>query len=268
MLGDHGGAQAEAFRTLRTSIAFVALKQELRMLLVTSARSGDGKTETVANLGVAFARSGRDVIICDLDARRPSLGTLFGPRSSQGVTDVVLGQASLDRALTTIEVGSSTLDVRARLSAYKSREQREPREPAPGTDGKLQILPFGTFRPPDPGALVSSDALQEVLAELRERADLVIIDTAPLLVVGDALELSAEADGILAVVRATRASRGDLAETRRLLATSPAPTIGFVLTDTNATIGEDYGYGYGFDRGSNSRVATIAMEAFERPAER
>ncbi len=265
MLGDHGGAQAEAFRTLRTSIAFVGLKQELRSLLVTSARSGDGKTETVANLGIAFARSGRHVIICDLDARRPSLGTLFGPRSSQGVTDVVLGQATLDRALTTIEVGTSTLDVRARLSAYKSAEQYDP---PPGADGRLQVLPFGTFRPPDPGALVSSDALQDVLASLRERADLVIIDTAPLLVVGDALELSAEVDGILTVVRATRASRGDLAETRRLLATSPAPTIGFVLTDTSATIGEDYGYGYGFDRGSDSRVAAIATEAFERPAER
>jgi Mrp family chromosome partitioning ATPase/capsular polysaccharide biosynthesis protein len=261
MLGDHGGAQAEAFRSLRTSIAFIGLRRNLRTVVVTSARPGEGKTLTVANLGIAFARSGRDVIIVDLDARKPALGGLFGAGAEPGVTDVVLGELSLEKALRPMSVGGTMLDVKTRVSNYRVRGRQTEPDPAaalPDVAGRFQLLPFGTYRPPDPGAFVSSEALQSLLVELRDLPDLVIIDSPPLLAVGDALELSTEADGVLAVVRATKATRNDLAEMRRLLASSPAPTLGFVLTDS----GGAEGYGYGYGSGVSSRLDPIARERF------
>ncbi len=262
MLGARASAQAEAFRMLRTSLTFASLKNELRTLLVTSARPDEGKTVTVANLGIAFALSGRDVIICDLDARKPSLGELFGySQARPGVTDVVLSQTRLESALTKVELsGNMRSSVDSRVRGYgNSRGSGEVK-----VNGNLQVLPFGTFRPPDPGAFISSDALRDVVADLRKRAEIVIIDTAPLLLVSDALALSTGVDGILVVVRGTRATRGDLTEMRRILDASPAPVVGFVMTDVRAP-DNAYGGAYGYSNRGTSALESISLETFESP---
>jgi Mrp family chromosome partitioning ATPase/capsular polysaccharide biosynthesis protein len=261
MINDLGGAQAEAIRVLRTSLAFVSLKQKLEVLLVTSPRESDGKTTTAANLSIAFARSGRDVIVCDLDARKSSLPAAFGAgQGHPGLTDVVLGQANLDSVLKTIDVNAGVFDPRARLHAYgqRPRSATSARDARPETAaGKLQILSFGTFRPPNPGEFISTDAVRDLLSDLRSRTDLVIIDSPPILSVGDALILSANVDAILLAIRATTTTRGDLAETRRLLEGVPSTTIGFVLTDTRSA-GDAYGYGYGYS--GSSPLEAIALD--------
>lgn len=256
MLDEIGSPQAEAVRMLRTSLAFTALKQDIRLLLITSPRTSDGKTTTVANLGVAFARSGRNVVLCDLDARKPSLAQAFGGVDRRvGLTDVVLGQASLGKALTTIDISGGTFDLGA-MNPGRSRTKALS-EPAPAA-GKLQVLGFGTFAPPDPGEFIATEQVQSLLRDLRDQTDLVIIDSAPMLTVGDTLMLSIGVDAILLVVRATSVRRSDLAEVRRLVETFPAPTIGYALTDTEAPP-DMYGYGYVY--GSDSSLPPIALDS-------
>jgi Mrp family chromosome partitioning ATPase len=103
------------------------------------------------------------------------------------------------------------------------------------------VLPAGPI-PPDPGEFVATRALSEVLAELRERADVILIDAPPALRVGDAMTLTAKVDGVLVVTRMKVVRRHMLVELARQLASVRTPVLGFVVT--GATGGDD-GYGYG-----------------------
>lgn len=246
-----GGAQADAFRMLRTNLAFAALTRELSIFLVTSPRPGDGKTTTSANLAMAAARGGQHVILCDLDAHNPALSeALRIPRGKVGVTDIVLGRGKVENALVPVDVRP---DSRAdALAAYGSPQAKKA---TPLAVGRLDVLPFGTLQPPDPGEFVAANAVGELLRDLRTRADLVIVDSAPVLSVGDALALSRYVDGTLLVIRATSVSRGDLAETARLLARTQAACVGFILTDTRSRTSA-YGYGYGYGHGVASADQT------------
>ena len=83
---------AEAFRTLRTNIQLSSLDRPVRSLLVTSAGSDEGKSTTLANLGVAFAQAGTRTLLVDCDLRRPSLHALFGVANERGLTSMLLGE--------------------------------------------------------------------------------------------------------------------------------------------------------------------------------
>src|SRR5207245_1451069 len=93
-----------AFRVLATNVDFVNLDRGARTIMVTSALRGEGKSTTVANLAVAFARSGRRVALVDLDLRRPTIATFFGLKGRPGLTQVVLGHTRLDDAIAKIAV--------------------------------------------------------------------------------------------------------------------------------------------------------------------
>jgi Mrp family chromosome partitioning ATPase/capsular polysaccharide biosynthesis protein len=253
MLDESGSPQSEAIRMLRTALQFVALKRDFHLLLVTSPQTGDGKTTTVANLGVALARGGRDVILCDLDARKPSLSGAFGRAERRpGFTDIVLGQTGLEDALIPIDVSGTPEPTTYPIGDYAGTGQDSTQESG-SSAGRLRLLPFGTFSPPDPGEFVSTEAVQLVLKDLRTAGDIVLIDSAPVLTVGDTLELTRNVDAILLVVRASAVTRKDLVETRRLIEISQSPTIGFILTDTKPS-GAMYGYVY-------SRPGPIVLES-------
>jgi Mrp family chromosome partitioning ATPase len=106
-------------------------------------------------------------------------------------------------------------------------------------------LPAGPI-PPDPGEFVGTAALSEILEELRERADIVLVDAPPTLNVGDAMTLSTKVDGILVVSRMKTVRRQMLSELSRILAGSPTPVLGYVVTGADAEEGYGYGYGYGY----------------------
>jgi polysaccharide biosynthesis transport protein len=202
---------AEAFRMLRSNVEFAALDCGGRMLMVTSAQAGEGKSTTIANLAIAFAHAGRRTILVDLDFRNSFLENLFGLEGEPGVTDVVSGEVSLDYALIR---GPSARDF----------------VPAPGrrvADEDLSILPSGSDNPAGLGA---ARRLPEMLSALSERADIVLIDTPPLLVAGDAMALTAHVDGIIVVTRANLIRAATLDELRRVLDLAPAIKLGFVLT--------------------------------------
>jgi Mrp family chromosome partitioning ATPase len=158
------------------------------------------------------------------------------------VTDVVLGRATVEEALTPIGIDA---DDGGLFSSYGVA-----RKGASGnrSAGRLEVLGFGTLRPPDPGEFVGTEAVRDLLLDLRGKFDLVVVDSAPVLSVGDALVLSPHVDGSLIIIRATSAARGDLAELARLLTRTQTPPVGFVLTDARSRAAA-YGYGYGYGGG-------------------
>jgi polysaccharide biosynthesis transport protein len=233
MLAEPSGVHAESFRMLRTNLEFVNLERGARTIMVTSAVEREGKSTTAANLAVALALGGQRVTLVDLDLRRPLLGRLFELEPDQpGLTDVALGYASLDDAATL--VGSVAITAARNGHRSGNRNGRAPQR------GMLQVLPAGPV-PPNPGEFVRTKALAEILAELAERADLVLIDAPPMLQVGDAMALSDKVDALLLVSRLNIVRRPILAELHRVLQANPATKLGFVLT--GAELEDAYGYG-------------------------
>lgn len=240
------GGGAEAFRMLRTNIEFATLDRDVNSIMVTSALDREGKSTTVANLAVAFARAGRHVILVDLDLRRPYVDRFFDLQGTPGVTQVILGRAELEGALTRVPIMPDDRDEPSRdpdgigsPQAYTSDTN--------GAGGQLEVLTSGPI-PPDPGEFVATRKLATMLDQLRKRADLVLIDSPPLLQVGDAMTLSSGVDAVVLVTRLKILRRGPVSEAHRLLDTMRARKLGFVVTGAQTEHGY-YGYGYGFGAG-------------------
>jgi polysaccharide biosynthesis transport protein len=241
MLAEPRSIAAEPVRALRTSIDFLNLERNARTIMVTSSIQREGKSTTIANLAVALARAGRRVVLVDLDLRRPFVNRFFGLRPAPGITDVLLGRLSTSEALRAVPVPTSVparsgpalrVDTNARSSNGHGQ-----------VEGVLHVLPAGTI-PPDPGELIEGEALSRVLESLRAQFDVVLIDTAPLLVVGDALTLSSKVDAMFLITRLKLVHRGMLHELARLLEACPAEKLGYVVA--SAELSEAYGYGYGY----------------------
>jgi capsular exopolysaccharide synthesis family protein len=222
MLDDESGIQTEAYRKLRINLDFANLSIKARTIMVTSATEQEGKSTTVANLAVALARAGRRVVLVDLDLRKPFLDRFFDLTGRPGMTDVALGHVTLDQAMWSIPIPGAGGGPQA---------------------GSLHVLPSGPM-PPNPADLIESSVVSEVLLDLAERADVVLLDSAPLLPVSDGVILSNKVDGMLVVVRASTVRRPVLTELQRVLAACPAAKLGFVLTGSDEAEGYGY-YGYG-----------------------
>jgi succinoglycan biosynthesis transport protein ExoP len=207
---------AEAYRTLRTSIQFLSLEQPMRTLQLTSANPREGKTTTLANLGVALARSGQSVVIVCCDLRRPRIHEFFGLSNEIGFTSVLLGKVPLAGAV-----------------------QEVPDQP------RLAVLASGPL-PPNPSELLSSKRTVEVLGSLQAEYDIVLLDAPPILPVTDALVLSGRVDATLLVAVAGATTRKEASRAVELLRQVDAPLVGAVLNgvDTEGS----YGYAYQYYR--------------------
>ena len=235
MLAQPTGTSAEAFRMLRTNLDFARLEgDDVRVILVTSAVEEEGKSTTAANLALAEARGGRRVVLVDLDLRRPYLDRFFGLMHAEGITNVALGSVSLEKALRHVDLAGGATTTNGRAA--------EPEANGHADRGSLDVLVSGPL-PPDPGEFVGTRKLAEIIARLRAAYDLVIVDTPPVLRVGDALALSAQADGLVIVTRLNVVRRPMLRELRRALDAAPAPKLGLVVTGSGG--GDAVGYGYG-----------------------
>jgi succinoglycan biosynthesis transport protein ExoP len=245
MLADPHSVQAEAFRLLRTNVQFANLHRSAKTVMVTSAVQGEGKSTTIANLAVSAAQAGQNVVLVDLDLRRPVLHRFFDQPRALGVTNVALGYASLDEAIIRVDVASSPL---------LQTDEDDGAERGP----HLDVLLSGPL-PPNPGDFIQSDQLGTILATLRERYDTVFIDAPPVLNVGDAVSFSARVDGILVAVRLGTANRSMLRELRRLLDGSPAAVLGFVLTGAErdeSVYGSGY-YEYAYSAPPSSKKSEV-----------
>ena len=216
MIDDDDQHYSEAYRKLRVNLDFANIRQAAKKVLVTSALEQEGKSTTVANLAVAMARAGRHVVLVDLDLRAPSLHTFFGLGGSAGLTEIALDHVHLEDALYHV--------------------------PIVGASGRLDVVPVGSI-PPRPADFLESPAIDAVLSELEERADVVLIDSAPLLPVSDSIALSSKVDALVVVV-AAGLKRNVMVELQRALGACQAPCLGFVLTGAERETDDYYG-GYG-----------------------
>ena len=232
MLADPNGQEAEAYRVLRTSLGLGEPLHGARVVMMTSALPDEGKSTTLANLAVAFARAGRRVITVDADLRHPTLHRFFQLEPKPGLTDVVVGRVGLDDALA--EVALPSLE-----NAVSERDGNGHHDVL----GVLQVLPCGASTR-DVGELIGSQALVDVLQELRCRADLVLVDAPAFLPNSDGLMLTANVDALLVVTRLNVVGKPMLDELRRLLEIAPSTKLGFVVTGADAEEAYSYGVDY------------------------
>jgi capsular exopolysaccharide synthesis family protein len=229
---------AEAYRTLRTSIQFMSLDRPMKTVQVTSPIAREGKTTTAANLGVALARSGQRVVIVDCDLRKPRLHEFFDLANEQGFTSVLLGDSPLSGALQAVaEVPN------------------------------LLVLSSGP-QPPNPSELLSGRRTVEVLVALQAGADVVIIDSPPLLPVTDSVILSGRVDATVVVATAGTTTRRQLHRALELLQQVDAPVVGTVLNraaaDGSYGYYNQYGYGYSYGGGGNHKKGKRSRESATR----
>jgi Mrp family chromosome partitioning ATPase/capsular polysaccharide biosynthesis protein len=241
MLSNRTGPDAEAFRILRTNLDFVNIDHGARSIMITSALEEEGKSTTIANLAIAFMRAGRRVVLVDLDLRRPSVGRLFGaPVDGPGLTNVLLGSVDLQTALRPVLGGELDFGGASNGANGSGRPPGNGRESALGS---LSILPSGLV-PPDPGEFIATAGIPDLIRELADEFDLVLIDSPPLLSVGDARVISATSDALIVATRLRAVKRATVEELRRALGTCPTLKLGYVVT--GAELEEGYGYG-GFE---------------------
>lgn len=212
-LGEPSSAAAEAYRSIRTSLQFLGVQRRPQVFQVTSPNAGEGKTTTVANLGVAMARAGLRVAIVDCDLRRAALTDAFDDATDGiGFTSVFLQQVPLTSACW----------------------------PVPGLDNLL-VLPSGPL-PPNPSEVLTHKRTAEILSKLQDNCDIVILDSPPVLPVTDAIALSSWVDATLLIASAGITTSKELQAAVQLLEQAQAPLVGTVLNQV--TEERQYGYPY------------------------
>jgi capsular exopolysaccharide synthesis family protein len=203
-LTDPRSSVAEAFRTLRTNLEFSSLDSPVRTLVVTSAGPGEGKSTTLANLAITTAQAEKKVYLVDCDLRRPTLHRLFGTTNDVGLTDMIRDEALRD--------------------APPLQETQVP---------GLWLLTSGPL-PPNPSELLGSRRMEEIIAKLKEQADVVLFDSPPSTVVTDAAVLASRVDGVLLVFSAGRTKRDHAQKAKALMEKVNARLVGVVLNNVRA----------------------------------
>ena len=198
-LNDARSSQAEAYRSLRTNLEFSSLDHPIHTLLVTSAVPDEGKSTTLANLGVISAQAGKRVVLLDCDLRRPRLHEFFELSNNVGVTTALLNaEATLPLQATSVP--------------------------------NLRVMTSGPL-PPNPADLLASARMKALLEQVAADADLVLLDAPPVITVTDAALLAAKVDGVLLVVSAGHTKRDHAQRAKALLAKVNARLVGAVLTN-------------------------------------
>lgn len=190
---------AEAYRSLRTNLAFARPDAPLRTLVVTAPAADADKSATLANLAVVTAQAGRKVIVVDCDLRRPAQHTLFGLPNDVGVTTALVD----DTALAQLPIQATSIE-------------------------GLSVLTSGPAAP-NPAELLGTRRMGALIDRLAEQADLVLFDAPPVVAVTDAAVLAPQLDGVLLVLEAGASRRDHTARARELLDKVGAHVIGVVL---------------------------------------
>lgn len=202
---------AEAYRILRTNVLALASDYDAKSIVVTSAHAGEGKSATVANLGVVMATAGKRVSLVSADLRRPRLHEFFGLEGRYGLVDVLAERMLVNDALEEIKLpwspGSRVID--------------------PAGFG-LKILPSGRV-PQDPAELLASETMSRILRDLEEMSDVVLIDVPPIMLVTDALVVAPSAQGVLLVIGPRGVVRSSVVSARQQLDKVGARLLGAVL---------------------------------------
>lgn len=209
---DSQSIAAESYRTLRTNIQYSSFDKEVRVIVITSAEPGEGKSTTAGNFALSLAQDGKSVILIDCDLRKPSLHKKFKFSNTLGLSEVLIGKELVNKV-------------------------------AQGYSENLVILTSGTV-PPNPSEMLASKAMTKLIASLKESFDYVILDTPPVQAVTDSQILSAKADGTILVVKAQQTKRDSVKNAIGLLRKVNANILGTVLNGVEVSK-NNYYYHYG-----------------------
>lgn len=204
---------SEAYRTLRTNIQFSNVDKELKTIIVTSAVPEEGKSTTVSNLAIAMAQAGKKVVLIDCDFRKPILHKRFFLSNIEGLTNVLVAEKGIYEVIQ-----------------------------FPQGIENLSVITSGPI-PPNPAELLDSKKMETVLKELKDKVDIILMDSPPVGVVTDAAILSTKVDGTLLTI-AHKKTEIEMVQTAvGLLDKVGANIIGTVLTQIDMTDKSAYQYG-------------------------
>jgi capsular exopolysaccharide synthesis family protein len=213
--------RAESFRQVRTNLQFVDIDHRPKSIVVTSSVPREGKTTTAINLAIAIAQTGQPVFLIEGDLRRPKVADYLNIEGMAGLTDVLVGRATVDEVL----------------------------QPW-GTTGNLWVMAAGPL-PPNPSELLGSQAMADLIGHLEKRATL-IIDAPPLLPVTDGAVLTRLSGGALMVIRTGKTRREQLRTAEQNIESVDGKILGLVLNmaPPRGPDSHRYGYGYQYDYSS------------------
>jgi len=188
----------EAYRSIRTNLNFMSPDKPLKTLIVTSSAAAEGKSLTLVNLALSIAQNGKQVIIIDADLRKPMQHKFFEMTNFNGLSSILTGEISFDEALRETSVEG------------------------------VSLISTGVI-PPNPAELLASRKMEEILKRAHEEADMVLIDTPPVIAVTDASILANKVDGVILVVASHQTHDQILVKSQEILERAKANIIGVVL---------------------------------------
>jgi non-specific protein-tyrosine kinase len=218
---------SEAYRMMRSNIQFISVDQPIKSIMVTSSTPGEGKSITVANLGIVMAQADFKTIIVDADLRRPVQHEIFQVSNLGGVTEWLR---------------SPELEIKTQLRNTSVEN--------------LQMITSGVL-PPNPAELLSSQRMGQLLTNLNELADVVIYDCPPVLAVTDAAVLSNRVDGVVFVIKAGQTRREAARHAVLNLQQAGANVLGGVLNQVSQKSGYNQDYYYTPGRRPMTAMQTI-----------
>ena len=213
-VSDRRGVVAEAYRTMRATLAMTSGRDKHRVFLITSAIPGEGKTFTSSNFAATLAQQGFRTLLIDADLRKPSVSKLFfNENLKPGLSEVLMGSTPVEEAIVPTKVEN------------------------------LSVLPAGGIAP-NPSELLAQAQFHKLVQGLKERYDRIVIDSSPVLAVRDALLLAKSVDACCLIVRAGRSPSKASVQAVRLLAEADTPVVGVVLNSVRQGSSAYYAYTY------------------------
>ena len=206
---------SDAYRALRANINFASVDRPLKKLLITSSAPNEGKTTLAVNLGVVVAQNEQSTVVVDTDFRRARVHEYLGLANRNGLSSIL---------------AQKTIELVSHLQAVESVPQ-------------LEVLTSGDY-PPNPTELLGSEKMARILGQLAEHADMVILDSPPLMVVTDAAMVAMHADGVLLVVKPGVSRVAAVKNSIEQLRRAKANLLGVVLNDVNLRRDHYYGNYY------------------------
>jgi succinoglycan biosynthesis transport protein ExoP len=218
----------EPFRILRANVEFLAGDQPIRTIAVTSPLAEEGKSTVAAGLATAAALAGRDVLLAECDLRRSVFADRLDIPSSPGMTDWATGKAQPADVVRSVPIATTN-----------SPESGDGEEKAP--ERSFTVISAGSFTP-EPAELLASRRFRDLVRALPEVYDLAVLDCAPLLSVGDALEVLRLVDAVLLCVRLDQTTREQALAAKAAIGHMPERPIGLVVTGVRGREGSYYGF--------------------------
>lgn len=204
---------SEAYRTLRTNIQFSSIDEELKVIMVTSAGPGEGKSTTLVNLAVAYAQADKKVLVIDADLRKPTMHHTLQISNRWGLTNLLTNQLTISEVLQDTSIPN------------------------------LSIIGSGPI-PPNPSEILASKKMVTVLDELKEQFDIILIDAPPAIAVTDSQIIATRVDGVILVVDSDKVKRDVALKAKQNLDNVRARILGVVLNNVDRKNKDAYYYYY------------------------